>query len=380
MAHHSTEEEHYSEATVLHRVPGNSRKPAPDMARYVTVVEGSESGKKVELGLKPISLGRHKDNDLALADPFVSGRHCKIAFAAGVVQVTDLGSTNGSFIDGTRLHGSARWPDSASLQVGNQVLRHVYQARGEMQRSTQLSEDIRHAAEYVASLLPLPLRSGVVATEWHSAPSTELGGDIFSYHWLDSEHFAFYLIDVCGHGIGAALHSVSVSNLLRQRFLPNVDFSRPSEVLAALNHALPMEQYGSMYFTLWYGVYMPALHQLTFASAGHPPGLLFSSQGQHRQDLATENPPVGVVEEVEFQETQLLLELPCSIFLYSDGVFEITTKTGDWWSCEAFAHYLQQQVQQGQAHPSSLFQTIRAFTRADRFEDDFSLLRLDFNA
>lgn len=379
MAHHSPEDDDYSGVTVLRRVPSLARKPTQDMARYVTVVDGSESGKKLELGLNPISVGRHKDNDLALADAFVSGHHCTIAFEAGIVQVTDLNSTNGTFIDGTRLQGSAAWPDHAALQVGNQVLRHHYQARGEMQRSTQLAADIRHAAEYVASLLPPRLRSGAVTTDWHSAPSTELGGDIFSYHWLDGERFAFYLIDVCGHGVGAALHSVSVSNLLRQRFLPNVDFTRPSEVLAALNRALPMEQYGSMYFTLWYGVYTPARRQLTYASAGHPPGLLFSKQGGHRQDLATENPPIGIMELAQFQETQILLDLPCSLYLYSDGVFEITMKTGDWWSCEAFAQYLQEQVQQGQAQPAGLFQAIRAFTRADRFEDDFSLLRLDFH-
>lgn len=369
-----------SGATVLHPMPDVSRKPTPDMARYIAVVQGSESGKKLELGLRPISLGRHKDNDLTLADPFVSGHHCRIAFESGAIMVTDLGSTNGSYIDGNRVQGSVPWPIHASLQIGNQVLRHVYQTRGEMERSTQLSEDIRHAADYVASLLPPPLPEGAVTTEWHSTPSSELGGDIFSYHWLDPEHFVFFLIDVCGHGVGAALHSVSISSLLRQRFLPNVDFSRPSEVLEALNRALPMEEYGRMYFTFWYGVYTPLSKRLDFASAGHPPGLLFSHQGQHRQELATENPPLGVVDEFQFKETHVLLEPPCSLFLYSDGVFEINTKNGDWWSCEAFADYLQQQLQQGQAYPTGLFQAIRTITRADRFEDDFTLLRLDFNA
>lgn len=379
MIHHSPEDEDNSGATVLHHVLETDRKQTPDMARYVSVVEGTELGKRIELGLKPITLGRHKQNDLALADPFVSGHHCRISFEAGTVTITDLNSTNGCFIDGNRLQASARWPDNATLQVGNQLLRLVYQPRGEIERSTQLFEDVRHASDYIASMLPPPLMSDALNSEWYSAPSSELGGDIFNYHWLGSDCFAFYLIDVCGHGVGAALHSVSVSSLLRQRFLPNVDFSRPSAVLTALNTALPMEKYGSMYFTLWYGVYNPLLRQLTFASAGHPPGLIFFGQGQRRMELATDNPPIGVVEAIQFQESSLQLDIPCTLFIYSDGVFEVSLKNSSWWSCEAWADYLQEQLQQDHARPAELFHTIRAMTRGDRFSDDFTLLRFDFN-
>jgi sigma-B regulation protein RsbU (phosphoserine phosphatase) len=41
-----------------------------------------------------------------------------------------------------------------------------------------------------------------------------LGGDSFGYHWIDDDHFAVYLLDVSGHGWGAALLSVSVINVL----------------------------------------------------------------------------------------------------------------------------------------------------------------------
>ena len=380
MIHPSLGYDNDDSVTVYRQVTDNPGKPNPDMGHYVTVVDGTAAGLTLELGLKPITLGRHQDNDLVLPDSFVSGRHCQIAHEAGAVWVTDLDSTNGCFINGRRVVGSSRWPDSDCLQVGNQVLRHVYQVRRDREQSTQLSEDIAHAADYVASLLPPPLQAGSVTTEWVCTPSAKLGGDNFSYYWLDAERFVFYLIDVCGHGVGAALHSVSVANLLRQQFLPGVDFSRPSEVLTALNRALPMDKYGSMYFTLWYGVYLPRSQRIDFASAGHPPGLLFSDLGRQRQALATDNPPVGVISNAPFQERSVSLVPPCTLFLYSDGVFEITTRSGHWWSCDAFAEYLHQQVKIQQAHPAELFQAIRVMTRAGRFEDDFTLLRVDFNA
>lgn len=367
-------------ATVYRQVDNKSGQLNLDMGHYVTVVDGTASGLTLELGLRPITLGRNKDNDLVLSDPFVSGHHCRVAHENGVVVVTDLNSTNGCFMNGQRVNGSVRWPDSASLQVGSQVLRHVYQVRREWEQSTQWSEDIGHAAEYVASLLPSPIHMASVTTEWICLPSAKLGGDNYSYYWLDAERFVFYLIDVCGHGVGAALHSVSVSSLLRQQFLPGVDFSKPSEVLTALNRALPMEKYGSMYFTLWYGVYHPASHCLTFASAGHPPGLLFSCMGRQRQDIATDNPPVGVISNISYQEMSVSFSTPSELFLYSDGVFEIKTKSDQWWSYDAFVEYVQHQVQVQQASPEVLYQAIRSLTRAERFDDDFTLLRFNFNA
>ena len=54
------------------------------------------------------------------------------------------------------------------------------------------------------SLLPDKLKKGLIKTDWRFVPSAELGGDSFGYHWLDDDHFAFYLLDVSGHGVGAA--------------------------------------------------------------------------------------------------------------------------------------------------------------------------------
>lgn len=378
--HHDPGTAEEGSATVLWR-PGSARRKQPqDIARYVVVVEGSEAGKKLELGLKPLEVGRHGDNQLVLADAFVSNRHCRILFEAGTVWVIDLDSTNGTFVGEVRVRGRAPWPDGSCLSVGSQVLRHEYRAREEVERSSLLAEDLRQAADYVRSLLPAPLRSGPVTTAWHSQPSTAVGGDVFDYHWLDEGCFAFHLLDVCGHGVGAALHSASVANLIRRSFLPRVDFRRPAQVLKALNDALPMELYGSMYFTLWYGVLRIADRCLTYASAGHPPALLFWNRGRNRRDLATDNPPIGMMEGVVFQEVTETLEARSSLYLYSDGVFEITTKSGQWWSSQDFSRYLQRRVQLGRGSPEEVYQAIRAMTRGDRFEDDFSLLEVTLQA
>jgi sigma-B regulation protein RsbU (phosphoserine phosphatase) len=58
------------------------------------------------------------------------------------------------------------------------------------------------------------------------------------------------LIDVSGHGVGAALLSVSVMNALRSQSLPDTDFKDPEQVLASLNVAFPGEENNDMFFTI----------------------------------------------------------------------------------------------------------------------------------
>jgi len=78
-----------------------------------------------------------------------------------------------------------------------------------------LANDLATAAGYVRSLLPPPQERGGVRADWRFIPSASLGGDAFGYHDLDADHFAVYLLDVCGHGVGAALLSVSALNAIR---------------------------------------------------------------------------------------------------------------------------------------------------------------------
>ena len=67
-------------------------------------------------------------------------------------------------------------------------------------------------------------------THWQFIPSAALGGDAFDYQWLDDDHLAICLLDVCGHGVGSALLSISAINTLRSRTLPNTEFPDPSQV------------------------------------------------------------------------------------------------------------------------------------------------------
>lgn len=140
----------------------------------------------------------------------------------------------------------------------------LYRQKRELIESQRLlAEEINEAAIYIRSLLPLPLE-GKVKTSWQHIPCSSLGGDALGYHWIDEEHLGIYLVDVCGHGVGAAILCISAINAIRSQSLTDTNFKSPASVLKGLNEAFPMEDQNNKYFTIWYGVYHKKNHELIF--------------------------------------------------------------------------------------------------------------------
>ena len=147
------------------------------------------------------------------------------------------------------LRQSPRMLDQTAVEAAGTRQACAAELPAPVEQQRYLADELAKAARYVRALLPEP-QTGLIDADWVYQPSVELGGDAFGYHWLDDEHFAVYLLDASGHGFGAALHSVSVLNVLRAQTLPTTDFHQAAEVLAALNEAFQMKKYHNMYFTM----------------------------------------------------------------------------------------------------------------------------------
>jgi serine phosphatase RsbU (regulator of sigma subunit) len=242
----------------------------------------------------------------------------------------------------------------------------------------RLLRELRDAEQYVRALLPAPVKEPF-SVEWRFVPCTQLGGDSFGYHWLDSEHFALYLLDVCGHGVGSALLSVAATNTLRSGALPHTDFRRPEEVLRALNHAYQMEDQGELYFTMWYGVYHRPSGRLSYASAGHPAALLVTDRmggTAHATRLRAQGPPVGMLPVASFHGEECGIERPARLYVFSDGVYEVSRPDGVMLESAAFETVLAAGETAGRSELDQLLELARAFRGADTLEDDFSIVKM----
>jgi sigma-B regulation protein RsbU (phosphoserine phosphatase) len=256
----------------------------------------------------------------------------------------------------------------------------TYRALVESQK--HLAAELAEAADYVRSLLPPPLTEGLVTTDWRFVTSTSLGGDSFGYHWIDEDHFAMYLLDVCGHGVGAALLSISAINVLRSQSLVGTDFLDPSAVLKGLNETFQMDRQNNMYFTIWYGVYNKAKREIRFARGGHPPAILVTGEtGATAKTVELKAPGmvIGSMPGLNFRTVTQPMGPYSTLYLYSDGVYEVTRPDGTMWEFQDFVTELLKPPPPGQNEMDITMRHAQALQGRETFDDDFSMVKFVFH-
>ena len=350
-----------------------------EFGHYLVVIGGAGLGRRLRLDAgAALVIGRDSHCGLTLASPDVSRRHCRVELKGGEVVATDLNSTNGTYVDGKRIGEPTALPDGSILEIGQQVIKHERRSTREVQEAQELDRDLEKARNYVLSLLPAPIANSSPQAEWFIVPSAKVGGDAFGYGELDDGKFVSFLFDVSGHGIGAAMLSVSILNILRQRALPGCDFKRPTEVLRRLNAMFQMEDHNGMFFTIWYGVYDRRRQELVYASAGHHPAYLVSADRAEVTPLKTNGPLIGVLEEFNLDEGSAQVPEGASLHLFSDGVFEVDDRTGRQLGLASLLPLLQQPPVEGRSDPQRIYQNVREFARSGPLDDDFSYLAVRF--
>lgn len=248
----------------------------------------------------------------------------------------------------------------------------------------RLAGELRDAATYVRSLLPRKLRWRGVSADWEFIPSLSLGGDCFYYHKLDDDRLALYLLDVSGHGIQAALLSVTIMNILRGLSLGGVDFASPSSVLSRLNRSFRIEEQNNMFFTIWYGVYDASTGLLRYAGAGSPPAVLVGPDGAV-VELAGDGPVIGVDEKASYSNFDEAVDPGSNLYLFSDGLFEVRIRDGTILSWERFRSLLEEHHRECALSPGCLspikriVDSIRELSAKPLFDDDVSIVEFAFD-
>jgi len=205
----------------------------------------------------------------------------------------------------------------------------------------QMKRDLEAAAKIQRALLPTTLpKSERFSFSWLFQPSEELAGDTLNVFKLGRNQIAFYTLDVSGHGVPAALLSVTLSRWLSPAsgnsvvFKPGPDpqsgmqIVRPKEVAETLNRQFPMDLQTAQYFTLLYGILDTDSGRLTYICAGSPP-LVHAPKAQKSHFEIFPGYPIGIVDEPDYQEHTLSLEPGDRIFLYTDGLTDAMNPSED---------------------------------------------------
>lgn len=199
-------------------------------------------------------------------------------------------------------------------------------------RHRQLKADL-DAARRAQELLSPPKRGkhGAVAYRFESIPGRVVAGDLFDIFPLDEGRTAFFLGDVSGKGVGAAMLMASCQSQLRTQLLSGTELAT---AMTLVNADLHQRSEASKFITLLAGVIDVDRHDVEIVDAGHGLIVYAPAQGAATQIKSTPGFPLGVVGSAEYEASRLNLEAGASLVLFSDGAVEQTDPSGNQYGFE----------------------------------------------
>jgi sigma-B regulation protein RsbU (phosphoserine phosphatase) len=255
----------------------------------------------------------------------------------------------------------------------------------------RMTRDLRAAAKIQEAFLPRQApRVPGADFAWAYRPCDELAGDGLNVIPLGDGRVGLYVLDVSGHGVAAALLSVTLSRLLSPPADPSSiltrgevggrsDVTPPGDVAARLNRLFPFDPATEQFATLIYGILDVPSGEFHYVSAGHP-GPVHLPAGGGPVILESRGSLIGLADEA-YEERSVRLGAGDRLYLYSDGVSEAANPAGELFGdgrlLEAIGRWRSEPLHVG---PNALLGEIARWRGSERPEDDISLLAVEVTA
>lgn len=244
-----------------------------------------------------------------------------------------------------------------------------------------LSRELELARTLQLNQLPAPESFGRFGFDWLFEASSYVGGDTFDYFQLDAHHLCFYLADIAGHGIAAAMlafnarHQIEAATRLTAGRLLRHGSALGTAAVVALdeyNRRFLELREPSLYVTVAYGLLDTRTGRVAMVSAGHPPALLSPAPGEPWVEVGDGGMPVGILEQPDFEAHEFELAPGARLALYSDGITELCDAVG-----QTFGPARLRQALAASASPAHLREQFAAFRGEVAAGDDVTLLMLE---
>lgn len=263
-----------------------------------------------------------------------------------------------------------------------------------LDKQKRLDEDLMAAAEIQQSLLPQKIDSAEnLEVSWEFEPCEHMGGDIFNMFRLDDDHWGIYMLDVSGHGVQAAMVTVSVSQFLQpnsghllnrksERSATANKVRSPAEVLVALEAEFPFERFNN-FFTIAYLIVNTRTGELSYSNAGHPHSVVLRNSGT-LELLQKGGPAIGIgdlhllsTKDNRFEEGLVQMNPGDKLFVYTDGIVEYENLEGEFYGTDRFYAALKaSQRQSVRDIVKHCIKSLMEFGNHAKPQDDITLLGL----
>jgi phosphoserine phosphatase RsbU/P len=282
------------------------------------------------------------------------------------------------------------------LMAGERVVRlerTLHRQNAELQDANdRIRHGLRAAARVQQSMLPAGnLETPRVTAALKYVPCDELAGDAIGLHWLDDRYLVAYVIDVSGHGVPAALLSVSCmhamepshaeTSALRERSgagEPLGTVRRPARVAEELNRRFRAGENGGLYLTMILCVLDAHTGRLHLTCAGHPaPVILRGGEPLPLPELG--GFPIAMLDFASYDEHVVQLQPADRVCLFSDGVPDQTGQSDEPFGADRLREALAaRRTVPADRAVTDVVADLTAWAGPASFEDDVSLVVIDW--
>ncbi len=243
--------------------------------------------------------------------------------------------------------------------------------------SARLQDEVSHAALLQQALLPEPeIELPGVKGLAKLTTSTEVGGDYFDYYEVDGHHAVFLVGDVSGHGVASGTLVSAAKMSVHQ--LVNQDETDPAVMLEHINESLLTASHESMFMTMICFSLDSRSGQLRVANAGHAFPYLWVNAEDSWSMIETEGVPLGKVAKPEYISMTLDMQPQDRLFIYTDGIIEEESPSGEQFGFEGVEELLYQ-VADGPLEiiQEICFQSLHDHCQSETFSDDVTIMMVE---
>jgi len=245
-------------------------------------------------------------------------------------------------------------------------------------QNKKMVDELKMAGRLQKSLLPNIYENlNGVSVSSKYIPSIHIGGDLYDVVDLGQGLTGFIIADVSGHGVAAALVSsmfkMSFHNLAATVASPKILFHMLNQ---EFNPILTED-----YVTSFYVLTDSAHRSITFSNAGHPAPLLYRKRTGEVMELDTDGFFLGMFDDGAYEEKTLTgIENGDALLLYTDCILETENESGAPFGMERLKKSFVRAIEKthGQEVIDHIEAEVRVYNARDHFDDDFTVLLLEF--
>ncbi|WP_320168045.1 SpoIIE family protein phosphatase [Mangrovibacterium marinum] len=243
----------------------------------------------------------------------------------------------------------------------------------------KIEKDLKSAKEIQTAIIPTEFikdpRRPEIDLYAILDPAESIGGDLYDYFYVDSNHLLFTMGDVSGKGIPAALFMAVAHTLIKGKSKG----LKASQIVEKVNDELSLQNSNQNFLTLFLGILDVETGELSYCNAAHNYPYVITRGGKVHALDKTHGLPIGVYSSKSYGGDTGILKAGDRLVLYTDGVTDCRNEQDELFGIENLRNCIADMPDlPAKASTQYILDCLRAFKGNAARSDDISLMIIDY--